>query len=146
VDGDRLITFWDLNDVSNQGPGKITDLNGTGYIDGGDVIRPVAAGGWADGQDDGRNGFTDDLIGWDFAENDNDPIDTHGHGTATFGIIGAVGNNGAGVAGVNWRIQIMPVRVFPADTLFAHLPAAIYTAAPRVFPQNRGRGEETQTV
>src|SRR5262249_38664185 len=34
VDGDGRITFWDLNEPVNQGPGKITDLNGTGYIDG----------------------------------------------------------------------------------------------------------------
>src|SRR5262249_19223041 len=113
VDGDGLITFWDLNQPVNQGPGKITDLNGTGFIDGGDLLRPVAAGGWADGRDDGHNGFTDDLIGWDFVEDDNDLMDTFGHGTATFGIIGAVGNNGEGVAGVNWKAQIQAVRVIP---------------------------------
>src|SRR5262249_32637491 len=65
VDGDGLITMWDLNEPVNQGPGKITDLNGTGFIDGGDLIRPVAVGGWADGQDQGGNGYIDDLVGWD---------------------------------------------------------------------------------
>jgi ELWxxDGT repeat protein len=54
TDGDGLFTFWDLNEPVNQGPGKITDLNGTGYIDGGDLLRPLAQGGWADGRGPGR--------------------------------------------------------------------------------------------
>src|SRR5262249_26776642 len=64
TDGDGLITFWDLNEPVNQGPGKITDLNGTGYIDGGDLLRPADQGGWADGRDNGNNGYVDDLVGW----------------------------------------------------------------------------------
>jgi subtilisin family serine protease len=68
------------------------------------------------GVDDDGNGFIDDLHGWDFRDNDNDPSDTSffcgGHGTHTAGTIGAVGNNGVGVTGVNWQIQIMPLRVF----------------------------------
>jgi subtilisin family serine protease len=110
VDDDGLITFWDLNKPANQGPDKITDLNGNGYIDGGDLLRPMAEGGWADGLDNGDNGYVDDLIGWDFFDNDNDPADTHGHGTAVAGIIGAVGDNGVGVTGINWKCQMMPLR------------------------------------
>jgi subtilisin family serine protease len=112
-DGDRLITFWDLNNAQNQGPGKISDLNGNGYIDGGDVLRPESEGGWANEVDDGHNGYEDDLVGWDFFGDDNDPIDVHGHGTAIAGVIGAVGNNGEGVAGLNWRSQIMAVQFQP---------------------------------
>src|SRR5204862_2667730 len=52
VDGDGLITFRDLNDAGNQGAGKITDLNGNGRIDGGDLLRSTGAGGWADGLDE----------------------------------------------------------------------------------------------
>ncbi len=112
VDADGLITFWDLNDPTgiNIGAGKITDVNGTGFIDGGDLIQPVSSGGWADGQDDGDNGFIDDLIGWDFVANDNNPMDEDGHGTAVAGIIGSVANNSIGVAGINWKTRIMPVR------------------------------------
>jgi subtilisin family serine protease len=113
VDGDGLLTFWDLNEPVNQGPGKITDLNGTGFIDGGDLLRPGAEGGWADGRDSGHNGYIDDLIGWDFFDNDNDPMDTFGHGTYVAGVIGAVGNNGVGMAGINWQVQIMPLRFYP---------------------------------
>lgn len=62
------------------------------------------------GIDDDNNGFVDDVNGWDFYDNDNDPSDTHGHGTHTAGIIGAVGNNGIGVTGVNWACKLMPLR------------------------------------
>ena len=112
VDTDGLITFWDLNEAVNQGEGKIADLNGNGYIDGGDLLRPVTAGGWADGLDNGGNGYADDLIGWDFYDNDNDPMDndSFGHGTAVAGIIGAIGDNGEGVTGINWRVQMMALR------------------------------------
>ena len=111
IDGDELVTFWDLNDPINIGPTTITDLNGTGYIDGGDLLFPIDIGGWADGSDNGQNGFVDDLLGWDFGDNDNDPRSLDPHGTWVAGVIGAVGNNDLGVAGVNWQVQIMPVKI-----------------------------------
>lgn len=49
--------------------------------------------------------------GWDFVNEDNDPMDDHGHGTHVSGIIGAEGNNGQGVSGVNWHVKIMAVKV-----------------------------------
>lgn len=48
--------------------------------------------------------------GWDFVDNDADPMDSKGHGTHVAGTIGAVGNNGTGVAGVNWSVKILPLR------------------------------------
>ncbi|MFC1888452.1 S8 family peptidase [Thermodesulfobacteriota bacterium] len=68
------------------------------------------------GVDDDGNGFVDDVYGWDFAGNDNNPDDqtsflNPGHGTHTAGIIGAVGDNGTGIAGVNWNVSIMVVRM-----------------------------------
>jgi subtilisin family serine protease len=62
------------------------------------------------GVDDDDNGFVDDVHGWDFADDDNDPMDFDGHGTHVAGTVGAVGNNGIGVAGVNWAVKIMPLR------------------------------------
>ena len=49
TDGDGLITFWDLNAPANAG--KVADNNGDGRIDAGDILRPVAQGGWMDGID-----------------------------------------------------------------------------------------------
>lgn len=64
----------------------------------------------ANGIDDDGNGFVDDVRGWDFANNDNNPFDDNNHGTHVAGTIGAVGNNGTGIAGVNWRVKIMPIK------------------------------------
>ena len=76
------------------------------------------------GIDDDGNGYIDDWIGWDFADapelaeialgdyldQDNDPDDENYHGTHVAGIIGAVGNNGIGVCGVNWNVKLLAVR------------------------------------
>lgn len=62
--------------------------------------------------DDDGNGFVDDYYGWDFFYNDADPMDENGHGTHTSGTIGAVGNNSLGVAGVNWNVRIMAIKIY----------------------------------
>ena len=62
------------------------------------------------GIDDDHNGFVDDYYGWDFAYDDNDPMDGDSHGTHVSGTIGGVGNNGKGVAGVSWNTNIMAVK------------------------------------
>jgi subtilisin family serine protease len=54
------------------------------------------------------------LPGYDFVVNDGDPRDENGHGTHVAGTIGAAGNNGIGVTGVNWDVSLMPVRVLDA--------------------------------
>lgn len=51
----------------------------------------------------------------DFVNNDNDPSYEHGHGTAVSGVIGARGNNTSDVAGLNWFVSILPVRVLNAN-------------------------------
>lgn len=63
-----------------------------------------------DGIDNDGNGFIDDIRGWDFVNNDNNPMDDAGHGTHVSGTIGAKGNNGIGVVGVNWNVSIMPLK------------------------------------
>jgi hypothetical protein len=62
------------------------------------------------GIDDDNNGRIDDIRGWDFLNNDNNPMDDHNHGTHCAGTIGGVGNNNTGVTGVNWNIKIMPLK------------------------------------
>ena len=60
------------------------------------------------GVDDDGNGYVDDINGWN-AYNNNGTIPNDGHGTHVNGIVGARGNNGAGVAGVNWNVDLMPI-------------------------------------
>ena len=55
------------------------------------------------------------TAGYDFVDNDSDPDDLNGHGTHLAGIIGAVGNNAAGITGVNWAVKIMPLKVLDRD-------------------------------
>lgn len=69
----------------------------------------------SDGTDSDRNGFVDDLIGWDFVDNNNSPFDENGHGTHVAGVIAAVSNNSAGVAGVAWDCKIMALRFLNAS-------------------------------
>ncbi|MDY6802635.1 MAG: S8 family serine peptidase [Cyanobacteriota bacterium] len=64
------------------------------------------------GIDDDNNGYIDDFRGWDFVNNDNNPMDGHSHGTHVAGTIGAEGDNGIGVVGVNWDVKIMPLKIF----------------------------------
>jgi Subtilase family/Bacterial pre-peptidase C-terminal domain len=66
------------------------------------------------GIDDDHNGYIDDVRGWDFVQNDNNPMDVFGHGTHLAGTIAAE-NNGLGVTGVAYGARIMPVRVLGDD-------------------------------
>jgi subtilisin family serine protease len=82
----------------------------------------LAANAWrnpgevaGDGIDNDRNGFVDDVVGWDFANNDANPMDDNGHGSHVSGTIGAAGNNGTGVVGVNWQVSIMPLKFLDAS-------------------------------
>lgn len=110
ADRDGLITFRDLNKAANAA--FVRDVNGNGRIDAGDLLNDSR---WENGIDDDQNGFRDDLIGWDFANNDNDPWDDNGHGTHVSGTIGAQGGNGTGVAGMAWDVQIVGLKMLGAN-------------------------------
>ena len=83
-----------------------------------DINHPDLAGNiWTNpgeiagnGIDDDGNGFIDDVHGWDFVDNDNLPLDGYGHGTHIAGTIGALADNGIGVAGVAPRVSLMALR------------------------------------
>lgn len=67
------------------------------------------------GIDNDGNGFINDVRGWDFINQDNEPLDDNMHGTHVAGIAGAVGNNGIGLAGAAWNVKIMPIKVFQSS-------------------------------
>ncbi len=71
----------------------------------------------ANGVDDDGNGFVDDFRGWNFAsgKSTNNPMDDNEHGTHVSGTIGAKGNDGVGVAGVNWQTSILPIKFLSAS-------------------------------
>ena len=64
-----------------------------------------------DGSDTDSNNFVDDINGWDFVNNDNDPTDDHGHGTNVCGIALSSVNNNIGYAFVNWNSKIMICKI-----------------------------------
>jgi CSLREA domain-containing protein len=96
----------------------VQDRNANGRIDAIDLLGDSL---WVDGADSEGNGFIDDLIGWNFrpAANEpfavNNPSDGFGHGTHVSGTIGAIGNNGIGVSGINWRSSILPIKFLDAQ-------------------------------
>jgi subtilisin family serine protease/subtilisin-like proprotein convertase family protein len=102
-----VITFRDLNNPVNAG--LVWKSDGHGLVDAGDLLHSLYQGGWE------QSGKTNDLIGWNYVKNNNNPMDDNGHGTNVSGILGAVGNNGTGVAGVDWNVQIMPVKFLDAN-------------------------------
>jgi YD repeat-containing protein len=125
VDRDGTIDFVDLKNPINQGVSKITDLNRDGRIDAADILAPMimdvhgndtGLGGWANGlAKDSDVQHRSDLVGWNFIAKSRTPFDDNGHGTHVAGILGARGNNGIGVAGVSWDVQIMPLKVLDAQ-------------------------------
>ncbi len=107
------------------------DLDGDGVV--GDFGSP-ASGGDENGIDDDGNGYVDDLIGWDFYSNDNNPMhgsnDGTAHGTKVYGMASAVSNNSIGVAGVSWYCKLMPTRAGYGNYMnSSDIIEAIYYAA-----------------
>ncbi len=81
------------------------------------------------GIDDDGNGYVDDVIGWDFLDNDNRPWDRDGHGTFVAGLIAAA-HNDAGIAGVNPGARIMVLKALNSfgNTRASFLSEAIFYA------------------
>ncbi|MBK7343402.1 MAG: S8 family serine peptidase [Saprospiraceae bacterium] len=115
--------------------------------DGTDLEHPdLAANHWINhleipdnGQDDDGNGYVDDYFGWNINQ-DNDNVDNGGHGVNVEGMIGAVGNNGVGLTGVNWDIKMMTIR--PSSTQEALVIEAYTYALTQRKLYNQTNGEK----
>jgi subtilisin family serine protease len=96
-----------------------------------------------DGVDDDGNGYVDDWRGWDFVSDDNNPFDDNDHGTHVAGTIGAVGNNGVGVTGVNWNVKIMALKFLNSSgsgSTADAISATLYAANEGAFVANNSWG------
>jgi len=88
-----------------------------------------------DGIDNDGNGLTDDIFGWNFANGSNE-MKVDGHGLAVAGLIGAAGNNGIGVAGINWDIRLMLHVIEYVDQIISAFDYAIEQR--RLYNQSKG--------
>jgi len=138
----NLATAWDTTSGSNSVVIAVLDngvqtnhpdLAANIFID----VDEIAS----NGIDDDGNGWVDDINGWDFADDDNNPnpaTQYDNHGTAVAGVAAAVGNNGLGVSGASWNSKIMPLKI-SKDTVGdgggfisdAEIAQAVYYAAGR---------------
>jgi len=102
-------------EVSKGGKTSLGDTVVVAIVDGGQQTNHVDLDTWVNyyeipgnNIDDDNNGYVDDIFGWNAGTN-NGTIPANSHGTHCAGIAGAIGNNGIGVAGVNWTVKTMPV-------------------------------------
>ena len=90
-----------------------------------------------DGKDNDGNGYIDDIYGYDFYNNDANPMDDHSHGTHCSGTIAAVGDNGIGVVGVNWTAKIMALK-FLSSSNSGYVSGAVAAIQYVTNMKNRG--------
>jgi len=141
---DLAENVWQNLGEDADGDGRVLE-----YIFGEWVFDP----GDDNGIDDDGNGYIDDFIGWDFLHNDNNPFDTNGHGTHVAGILGAKGDNGKGISGVTWDVQMIPIRIFgkyfnhgaPADSIISALNYAVGMGA-TISNNSWGGGGDSQAM
>lgn len=99
-------------------------------------------------------GYTNDLHGFNAtvsrtSSNSGNPNDSNGHGTHVAGTIGAVGNNGLGISGVAWRVQLMPLKFMTADgsgSTSANIACIDYAIAHGVSIINASYGASTYSA
>ena len=103
------------------------------------------------GVDDDNNGVVDDIYGYNAVDNSGNPMDDQGHGSHCAGTIGAKGNDGVGVAGVNWDVQLMAVKFLDKNgsgTLENAIKAIDYATrmGAKIMSNSWGGGGFSQTL
>ena len=162
ADGDGILTFADLDATNAKKPNSACipsngtnctprDLvSGTGMrlqdaaghnlddtdCSSGMTGTPTMSTTWEDGLDGATgkcNGFIDDVVGWNFLQNNNavtpipdETVTNLTHGSTVAGIAGARGGDGIQVAGVAWQVRILPIQISEATTTFANSPSNIF--------------------
>lgn len=134
----RFAELWGLNNTGQAGGRVDADIDAPeawtvtkgdrdviiGVIDTGmDYNHPdLQANRWinpgeiaGNGIDDDNNGVVDDVYGYSAFNNNGNPMDGEGHGTHVAGTIGAAGDNGVGVTGVNWNVTMLPCQFLGPD-------------------------------
>ena len=117
---DLAESIWQNLAEDTDGDGHTIEwINGQWQLDPGDL----------DNVDDDGNGYVDDLIGWDFINDDNNPMDDNSHGTHIAGVIGAQANNGIGISGISQSVKVMALKAFDENgggSLVSIIPALTY--------------------
>jgi thermitase len=101
--------------------------------------------------DDDHDGYVDDVNGWNFDGNTSNVQDDNGHGSHVSGILGAAGNNGIGVAGVDWNARILPVKILDSQgngSTDAAVSAVYYAVAhgARIISASWGGADYSQAL
>ncbi|MEG5174783.1 S8 family serine peptidase [Microcoleus sp. B3-D7] len=87
------------------------DLTGNIWSNAGETgVDAIGRNKASNGADDDNNGFVDDFRGWDFVNNDNDPMDDNNHGTHISGLVAAK-KDGVGITGTAPTAKIMPLKI-----------------------------------
>jgi subtilisin family serine protease len=133
---------WDLNQMN------VPEAWKSGYTGQGIVVAVVDSGVdnrhtdlndnlwrnsreiYGNGIDDDRNGYIDDVLGWNFVSNNNNTMDDDDHGSHVAGIIAAE-DNGYGAIGIAYNAKIMPVKVLDShgDGKNSSVAQGVYYAA-----------------
>ena len=97
--------------VTTGSPSTVVAVLDTGI----DLTNPEFAGRIWTNPTANTDGHVGDLHGWNFVNNSGSVADNSGHGSHVSGILAAAGNNGYGIAGVDWGTQIMPLKILDAQ-------------------------------
>ncbi len=126
-----LIRAYEAWDISMGDSNFVVGVTDTGT----DLDHPDLAAGikynYADpinGVDDDADGFTDNFMGWDLGQNDNDPTIDIVHGSFVSGFAGAVTDNGVGIAGPGFKTRFLPVKISSNGVLTVAYDGIVYAA------------------